>query len=435
MMMRVSQEKNSRDAVTPMRRSRLLAGAAATATGIVLLCCFPSAWADNTARVLPKGVSAFTAAYLHYKDITERYGASGKKESRAVDYNADLNSSIFPALAPLDPLVGGTATIGNSVVDSTLEYRVLGIGYSYGITDKLMFRIRVPYIDSKNDVDGAVDPSSANVGKNPAFPAAGPPLIPTAAGGVPLTTDDVRDLLSQGLDVDRNGTVDIPGFGYEPFGSVSQSGFGDIELLFKYKFHDRGKWRLAAGGGARLGTGVTDDPDNLMDIPFGDGQSDMLFRFYADYRLSQKWLLNGVFGYDWQLPDRETLRVLDDVNQPVTTNRERVDRDLGNVVELQFMARYAFNPQWGTSVTFRFTRKQKDDVDGKLGFNYTSLEDETDRESDIVYLRLEYSTIEKYKNKQSHLPLIATLGYRNRYAGKNNEPASEFVWLQADFFF
>jgi hypothetical protein len=99
------------------------------------------------------------------------------------------------------------------------------------------------------------------------------------------------------------------------------------------------------------------------------------------------------------------------------------------------MARYAFNPQWGTSVTFRFTRKQKDDVDGKLGFNYTSLEDETDRESDIVYLRLEYSTIEKYKNKQSHLPLIATLGYRNRYAGKNNEPASEFVWLQADFFF
>jgi hypothetical protein len=187
MMMRVSQEKNSRDAVTPMRRSRLLAGAAATATGIVLLCCFPSAWADNTARVLPKGVSAFTAAYLHYKDITERYGASGKKESRAVDYNADLNSSIFPALAPLDPLVGGTATIGNSVVDSTLEYRVLGIGYSYGITDKLMFRIRVPYIDSKNDVDGAVDPSSANVGKNPAFPAAGPPLIPTAAGGVPIS--------------------------------------------------------------------------------------------------------------------------------------------------------------------------------------------------------------------------------------------------------
>jgi hypothetical protein len=400
-----------------------------------LVCCFPSAWADDTARVLPKGISAFTAAYLYYKDITERFDPSGKKEDRAIDYNTDLNSSVFPALAPLDPIVGGTATIGNSVVDSTLEYRLFGIGYSYGITDKLMFRLRVPYIESTNNVDGTVDASTANVGKNPAYPAAGPPIIPITAGGVPLTTDDVRDLLSQGLDVDGNGTVDIPGFGYEPFGSVSQSGFGDISFLMKYKFHDRGKWRLAAAGGARLGTGEPDDPDNLMDIPFGDGQSDVLFRFYADYRLSQKWLLNGVFRYDWQLPDKETVRVLDDVNQPVTANKERVDRNLGNIVELQFMTRYSFNPQWSTSLILSFTRKQKDEVDGDLGFDYTSLEDETDRESDIVYLKVEYSTIEKYRNKQARLPWIATLGFRDRYAGKNNEPVSQFVWVRLDFFF
>jgi hypothetical protein len=435
MMMRMSQKRNSFGTGTPMSLSSLLPRVVATATGIVLVCCFPSAWADDTARVLPKGISAFTAAYLYYKDITERFDPSGKKEDRAIDYNTDLNSSVFPALAPLDPIVGGTATIGNSVVDSTLEYRLFGIGYSYGITDKLMFRLRVPYIESTNNVDGTVDASTANVGKNPAYPAAGPPIIPITAGGVPLTTDDVRDLLSQGLDVDGNGTVDIPGFGYEPFGSVSQSGFGDISFLMKYKFHDRGKWRLAAAGGARLGTGEPDDPDNLMDIPFGDGQSDVLFRFYADYRLSQKWLLNGVFRYDWQLPDKETVRVLDDVNQPVTANKERVDRNLGNIVELQFMTRYSFNPQWSTSLILSFTRKQKDEVDGDLGFDYTSLEDETDRESDIVYLKVEYSTIEKYRNKQARLPWIATLGFRDRYAGKNNEPVSQFVWVRLDFFF
>lgn len=411
------------------------AGCALAVLAIAFVFWFSPACADDTARVLPKGVSAFTVAYLHYKDITERYGPSGDKEDRAIDYNTELDSSVFPALAPLDTLVGGTASIGHSAVDSTLAYRLWGAAYSYGITDKLTFRIRVPYIESKNNVDATVDTSTANVGKNPAFPGAGPPLIPIAAGGVPLATEDVRNLLSQGLDVDGNGTVDIPGFGYERFGSVSQSGVGDIELLAKYKFHDQGKWRLAAGGGVRLGTGEADDPDNLMDIPYGSGQSDLLFQFFADYKLSTKWLLNGVLRYDWQLPDTETVRVPDDVNQPVTANKERVDRKLGNILELQFMARYTFNPQWSTSAILSFTRKQKDEVDGNLGFAYTSLEDETDRESDIVYLKVEYSTIEKYRNKQARVPLIATLGYRNRYAGTNNEPVSEFVWLRLDFFF
>ncbi len=428
-------KRNTRDAITAMRPSRL-GNVAVTATGIGLLCCLPPAWAlDETAQVLPKGISAFTFAYLHYNDITERYGPSGDKEPRAIDYNTELDSSVFPALAPLDALVGGTATIGQSMVDSTLEYRLWGFAYSYGISDKLMFRIRVPYIQSTNNVEATVDTSTANVGKNPAFPVAGPPLIPTAAGGVPLTTEDVRNLLSQGLDVDGNGSADVPGFGYERFGSVSQSGVGDIELLAKYKFYDRDKWRLAAGGGVRLGTGASDDPDNLMDIPYGSGQSDLMFQFFADYKLNAKWLLNAAFRYDWQLPDTETVRVPDDVNLPVTANRERVDRDLGDILELQLMARYTFNPQWSTSAIFSFERKQADEVSGNMGFAYTSLEEETARESDIVYLKVEYSTIEKYKSKRARVPLIATLGYRNRYAGTNNEPVSQFVWLRLDFFF
>jgi hypothetical protein len=404
------------------------------ATGIGFVCGLPLAFAD-TAEVLPKGVSAFTVAYLHYKDISERFDPSGDKEDRATDFNADLNSSVFPALVPLDPLVGGTASIGRSVVGFTLEYRLWGFAYSRGITDKLSVAIRVPYIDSKNNVDATVDTSTANVGKNPAFPGAGPALVPIAAGGVPLTTEDVRDLLAPGRDVDGNGTTDIPGFGYEPFRSLTQTGIGDIGLLVKYKFYDRRKWRLAAGGGVRLGTGEPDDPDNLTDIPFGTGQSDALLHFFADYRLSRKWLLNGTFRYDWQLPDKETVRVPEDVNQPVTANRERVDRDLGDILELELMARYAFNPQWSTSATLRFTRKKKDDVDGKLGFVYTSLEEETDRESDIVFLKVEYSTIEKYRKKQTRMPLVARFGYRNRYAGKNNEPVSEFVSLELNLVF
>ena len=403
-----------------------------TAAVIGFFICLPVAYAD-TAQVLPKGVSSVTATYYHYNDIDERFDPNGDKEDVAIDFNTNLNSRVFPALAPLDPVVGG-ASIGNSVVEFEFVYRWWEFAYSYGLTDKLSIGILVPYNDTKNDVDATIDTSTANVGTNPGFPV-GPPVIPIAAGGVPFTDEDVQALLGPGLDVDGNGTTDIPGFGYDRFETFSETGFGDIELLAKYNFYDKDKWRLSAGGGVRLGTGDVADPDNLTAIGFGSGQDDILLRFFADYRLSKKWLLNGTFRYDWQLEDRETLRVPDDVNLPITANRERVDRDLGDIVELEFLANYAFNPQWSTGVKLRFTRKEKDDVDGDLGFAYTSLEDETDLEGDMVFLTLGYSTIDKYRKKQVRVPLAATISYRNRYDGKNNATNSEFISLETSIFF
>lgn len=402
-------------------------------TAIVLFSSV-EAWAD-TAQVLPRGVSAVRVTYYHYFDITERYDPKGNVEDIDTDFNTNLNSNVFPALAPLDPLVGGSASIGSSVVDFTLIYRWWEFAYSYGITDKLSLGIQVPYNRSRLEVDATLDTSTANVGKNPAFPAAGPPVIPIAAGGVPLTDEDVQALLGPGLDVDQNGTTDIAGFGYERFDSFDESGVGDIELLVKYKFFDKGKWRLATGGGVRLPTGEPDDPDDLTDLPFGDGQSDILLRFFADYRLGKKWLLNGTFRYDWQLPDKETKRVPDDVNQPVTANREHVDRDLGDILELEFLAQYAFTPQWLGAVKYRFTNKAKDDVDGDLGFAYSSLEKETDLEGQMVFLTLAYSTIQKYRAKQFRVPLVGSISYRNRFDGKNNATKSEYVSLELNVFF
>jgi hypothetical protein len=106
--------------------------------------------------------------------------------------NAALDSSVLTSLAPLDPLVGGIASIGDVSVDYKYDIDVLDLGYSYGITEKLSIGIHVPYYWITNNVDTSLDTTNANVGLNP---ATGDCCIPISSGGVPMDAEDVQSLI------------------------------------------------------------------------------------------------------------------------------------------------------------------------------------------------------------------------------------------------
>ncbi len=402
-----------------------------------------AAWAES-AQVLPKGVSMVDVKLYSYFNIDERYDPDGDAEDIAVDYNTDLNSSVFPDLAVIEGIFSlppGTGTLGQSVVDFTLVYRWWEISYSYGLTDNLTLGILIPYNYSKNDVDAVLDNSTATLGKFPVpaayDPLADPPFVPIA-GGVPLTTQDIQDLLGPGLDINQDGQItglEPQGFGYDPVETWSDSGIGDIELLAKYKFHDRDDWRLAFTGGVRLATGEVDDPDNLVDIPFGDGQTDIILRFYSDFLGIEKVALNATLAYEIQLPDEETKRVPNDVNLPLTANKEKVDRDLGDLIDLKLSGVYSLGKDWSIGLQYRYTEKSKDDVDGDLGLNYSSLEEETDFTSHMAILMAHYSTVQRYLDKETRFPFNLGLEYRNRFAGTNNVTKSEYVAANFSIFF
>jgi hypothetical protein len=77
-----------------------------------------SSFADN-AEVLPKGVSSIMVNSKFYLSISQRYDSHGNREDLAADYNANLNSEIFPALALVESGFGmpsGSASVGSSVV-------------------------------------------------------------------------------------------------------------------------------------------------------------------------------------------------------------------------------------------------------------------------------------------------------------------------------
>jgi hypothetical protein len=392
-------------------------------------------YADN-AEVMPKGVSRASIESKFYFPITERFNPDGDAEDVAVDANTALNSQVFPGLSQLESvfrLPPGSATLGDSVVSFSYDLVHAEFFYQYGVTDRLTAAVLIPYLWITNHVDARLDPSRATVGKSPRLGR----LVPLSAtpDAVPLTTDDVQDILGRGLDINSDGAIDVSGFGYKRVETWSNHGLGDIDAGFRYQYLKTDKWRLAVTDGVRFPTGQVDDPDSLADLAIGKGAYGLLFHFNHDYTGIDNLVLNGTFRYLLYLPDRKVRRIPANVNRPVTATKLKVDRDLGD--EFEFEGSAVYTPFKGFSVSglYQYGFKLKDEVSGPEGISFKALEDETDWTSHIVIAGLSYSTIPRYLEKKFPWPLTATVLYRNRFAGSNNILKSQYLSLTLAVFF
>ena len=402
---------------------------------VISLCSICSISFAGTAEVLPKGVWNVRVDYRHSFNVDERYDPDGDTEDVATDYNTSLNSNIFPALGLVEDFFGmppGSGTVGDSEVSFEYQFDIAETYISYGLTDKLSVGLYIPYWWIENSVDRRLNTTNATIGKNVALNTLTPFAVP---GTVPLTTQDVLDLLEKGLDINGDGTVEVPGYGYTRFETFDDHGLGDMELGLRYQYLKTGKWRLAFTGGVRLPTGEIDDPDMLQDYAVGSGVYALLFRLNNDYTGIKNLVLNATFQYDWVIPDKQKLRIPLDVDRPITRDKETVDRDLGDIFRLEGSALYTFAKGFSACLTYWYEFKLKDDIDGDRGFNYKSLEDETDQKEHIIIARLSYSTLPLYLEKKFPVPLDASIFYRDRFAGDNNLLKSQYIGFGLGVYF
>lgn len=389
----------------------------------------------DSAEVLPKGVANIGLEGKFYFKINERFDPDGDTEDVATDYNTVLDSSVFTDLSVIEQFFGmpsGSANLGRTDVSFDYYFTITELSFLYGVTDRLSVGVLIPYWWVENRVKSRLDTSAATIGKNAALNNLVPLAVP---GTVPLTKRDVIALLAKGLDINGDGTVDIPGYGYKEFGTFKNNGIGDIELGFRYQYLKTEQWRLAFTGGVRFPTGERDDPDDLTAYPIGSGAYALLFRLNNDYLGIKNVLLNATFRYDLVLPDRETVRIPDDVNLPITANKEKVDRDIGDVIEIDVSGKYTVTPGLDATLNYKYGFALKDDVSGKKGFAYKSLEDETDYTEHVLIGTLSYSTVPLYLAKKFPVPLSGSLSYRNRFAGSNNIFKSQYIGVGLQVFF
>jgi hypothetical protein len=374
--------------------------------------------ADN-ASVLPEGISQAYWDFYHYQPTTKRYNPDGDREDLAYPFsNATLDSSVLTSLAPLDALVGGSASIGDVAVKYKYDIDVLDFGYSYGLNERLSIGIHIPYYWITNHVDTSLDSSDANVGTNP---ATGTCCIPVAAGGVPMDTADVQNLI-------------MSEYGFSEIDTWQREGIGDIELGTKYRVFLHQNSAFAVTGGLRIPTGYADDADKLDDVAWSYGNYALLLRLHYDYLVSNLWnstatklhpvvpapgdvVANLTLRYDYMLPDDKTMRIGDDPDQVLTSNRERVSRELGDLFNLEASAKYQVTTALALTAVYTYAFKLKDDIDGDKGFNYESLEKNTDSSQQIVILEASYSTMDAYSHQQSAAPMEFSIAYRERFKG------------------
>jgi len=408
----------------------------------MLVSCFPfraGLAAADDALVLPRG--RFRAAVDDYSflPIDERYNPQGKPESLASQFeNRRLDSTVFSLLTPLNAFVGN-ASIGESNVSFEYHLNSLALGVQFGLTDRITVGLRIPYWWAHNRVTVKINSgpgSSANVGVNTGavIPlTAGTAVLPLTFPGVRrFTTEDVQQLLGPGLSV--SPSVRIPGFGFKRVERWSGEGLGDIEAGAKYQYLRTDDWRLAATAGVRFPTGRQDDPDDLADFPFGMGAYALLTRLHADYLVSNLWktaatrgtsalhrtgdlILDGTLRYDGVLAQRGTRRIPNDVNNPLTTNRERVRVDIGDKFEFEASGTYYVFDSLSLSALYKYGFKLEDTVSGHRNLAYHTLEKDTDAKEHLYIVGLTYSTLPLYMERRFILPLAVSLSYRDRFAG------------------
>lgn len=401
---------------------------------VCLLLTLGTAVADD-ALVLPKGRSTAVVENLFYLPTSERYGPNGRAESLTSGFDGRrLDSSVFSALQPLDPFVGGSASIGDARLRFKYHYNILNVGLAHGITDRLTVGIEIPYYWVRNDVTASVESgpgSSANVGLSTGLGpgplcGSGAPVLPLACPNTRrFTTEDVQRLLGSGL-------PGVQGFGFKRIRNFEDDGFGDILAGAKYQYWRSDDVRLAASAGVRFPTGRQDDANDLVDMSWSSGAWGLFARLHNDWIVSNLWktkptpasvglsragdlVLNGTFRYEWTLPDTVTLRVAE--GDTLTTTRERLDRDLGDRFELEAGAQYYLTSAMSVSVLYRYGFKLKDDFTSHRGLRTQVLEDDTDSTEHVYVVRLGYSTVALYRDGRFPFPADVSVSYRDRFAG------------------
>ena len=177
-----------------------------------------------------------------------------------------------------------------------------------------------------------------------------------------------------GLQVQGIVRTDAEVFGIAARGleSSARSHVGDMEagakLLVVDGLREGRGFRMAVAGAYRFATGREDDPDDFFDIPTGDGQNDIDVASFVDLGLGGRFILSARGRYTIQLPDETIARITDAPNQilPPAYRRQTVERDLGDIVELEATPRFGISRYFSVIGQYTFRRRGADDYTGQF---------------------------------------------------------------------
>jgi hypothetical protein len=203
-------------------------------------------------------------------------------------------------------------------------------------------------------------------------------------------------------------------------------------LAAKHLFYKREHLASAVTAGAVLPTGRTDDPDNLTDLPFGDGQTDYFAGVIVDEPVAHGLFFNQYLKYIYQSPSRKTIRLKTDA-EPIEVPKQKVGYKLGDKVEagvsIQSEPDFGLIAGLGADVQRKYMDRYDTEADVRK-----EIEKETDQQAYYGSARLGYSTVPAFSRGEFKVPANVSIEYRRPLQSRFT-PAADLTQIDLNIYF
>lgn len=369
-----------------------------------------------TGKVLPAGVRN-----LNYKGLIvnadEKYNTDGQQRALADPFFSDLtfqnmingqHSSEDKAKLEAkmieigaDPNDSFGSTIGQVNVSAYVNVPI----FAWGLNDDTTVAMAVPIARTSINVSTGV------LQTNDQLFAAFRDALSISQGGLSEFDEKFGDPVN----------AKLADYNYKPLTNITDTRLGDIKLVTKRRVLENKRHRLSLVGITTLPTGQQADPNMIVDIQAGDGQTDLGMGVAHDFKLSPALEFSTYFEYVNQLPDKDEKRIPFTVASKLSPDVDNdVDRDLGDMVHAQAAVQYSKNG-FNAGVGYSFQYKQPDKYEGTKyeGIRYQWIGRETQQRMQAVQASLGYDTLTLFRAKKFAVPLRASLSHIQIFEGKN----------------
>lgn len=221
----------------------------------------------------------------------------------------------------------------------------------------------------------------------------------------------------------------LAGLGYKPLATSSVSGLSDPTLGALWRFHKSARDSAVLGFGVRFGLAKADNPDDLADVPPGDGSTDLRFRMEYFRDLGSGWDLRLLAEHQVQLSDEVVMRP----GGPFSANKEKLKRDLGDYQEFDIELGKRVG-DWRFSGTWHRYQEPTDHYTSRVGTDTSLLSANTDTLADQLRLALTWSGIRAWRAGKLFMPLIVKLEMQDAVRGRNFVDVRD-IYLRITSFF
>lgn len=384
--------------------------------------------ADTT--VLPSGVRAFVYKHVRAK-VPSSFGENGGIKEFAIRETlgasviksiSDDTASAYEELHKIDSKLAENINLGQIDMEPTINVSANAFGLAWGLSDRVMIAVGVPVMSADVQLKGGYFNTGSVMAAASALKQHSNPDAKDKAHAMAQVLEQLPTIRGEHL----QGVI-VNEFGYKPIGHWSGQGVGDTQLFLQAKTYDGDRYDNGAKAGIEIPTGRKDDPDNLVDVPFGTGYFTSFVETIHDVQILPDTLMTTLSArYNYAFSANRTYRLSPSTSFPLTSDKETIHYKPGNSWILGAELSTKVWKSVGLSALYSVKNKGKDTIRGaRTDYDYSILEHNTDSRTDTLEATLSFSTVDLFLRKKFPVPFKVGVTAARVVSGRNTERVNQ----------